>query len=280
MLQKYCTCHEKVEPRHTNCCNCHAKWSPQSNVSVTWNLQPFHGFSVRGFKLRHHSARNPCACHAKSIISDSLLKSTAPANLFATLTNPCACHVFCNVSKSLRLPREKHLEFHFWRKSRRNASFWSFKVSILKDVSGESFVFEPPSFIFEGSLPQKLRFWASKLQITWISNQLTTKSLESQTNWQPNHCNRISTDQLTTALIYNNQNHLNLRSFGIQTTWISNQMTTKSLESHSRWQPYHWNRKSTENHTHLNLKSTDNQNHLNLRSTDNQITWISNQMTT
>ena len=29
---------------------------------------------------------------------------------FATLTNSCACHAFWNVSKSLRLPREKHFE--------------------------------------------------------------------------------------------------------------------------------------------------------------------------
>ena len=42
MLQKYCVCHEKVEPRHTNSCNCHAKWPLQSNISVMRNLQPFH----------------------------------------------------------------------------------------------------------------------------------------------------------------------------------------------------------------------------------------------
>ena len=41
----------------------------------------------------------------------SLFKSTTPANVFATLTNSCAWHVlFCKVSKSLRLPREKHFE--------------------------------------------------------------------------------------------------------------------------------------------------------------------------
>ena len=40
----------------------------------------------------------------------SLFKSTTPANVFATLTNSCACHAFWNVSKSLRLPREKHCE--------------------------------------------------------------------------------------------------------------------------------------------------------------------------
>ena len=92
MLQKYCACHEKVEPRHTNSCNCHAKWSLQSNTSVTWNLLPFHGFSVGGFKHRHHKARNHCACHAKRILSEPLLI-------------PHACQRFCNPHKRLRLPR-------------------------------------------------------------------------------------------------------------------------------------------------------------------------------
>ena len=40
----------------------------------------------------------------------TLFKSTTPANVFATLTNSCACHVFCNVAKSLRLPRETHFQ--------------------------------------------------------------------------------------------------------------------------------------------------------------------------
>ena len=92
MLQKYCACHEKVEPRHTKSCNCHAKWSLQSNTSVTWNLQPFHGFCVGGFKHRHHKARNHCACHAKRIVSDPLQIHHA-------------CQRFCNPHELLRLPR-------------------------------------------------------------------------------------------------------------------------------------------------------------------------------
>ena len=110
MLQKYCACHEKVEPRHTKSCNCHAKWSLQSNTSVTWTLQPFHGFCVGGLNHRHRKARNPCPCHAKRIVSEPLQIHHTPANVFATLTNSCACHAFWNVSKSLRLPREKHFE--------------------------------------------------------------------------------------------------------------------------------------------------------------------------
>ena len=92
MLQKYCGCHEKVEPRHTKSCNRHAKWSLQSNTSVTWNLQPFHGFSVGGFKHRHHKARNHCACHAKRIVSDPLQIHHA-------------CQRFRNPHELLRLPR-------------------------------------------------------------------------------------------------------------------------------------------------------------------------------
>ena len=92
MLQKYCACHEKVDPKHTKSCNCHAKWSLQSNTSGTWNLQPFHGFSVGGFKHRHHRALNPCACHAKRIVS-------------GLLQIPHACQRFCNPHELLRLPR-------------------------------------------------------------------------------------------------------------------------------------------------------------------------------
>ena len=91
MLQKYCACHEKVDPKHTKSYNCHAKWSLQSNTSGTWNLQPFHGFSVGGFKHRHHRALNPCACHAKRIVS-------------GPLQIPHACQRFCNPHELLRLP--------------------------------------------------------------------------------------------------------------------------------------------------------------------------------
>ena len=92
MLQKYCACHEKVEPRHTKSCNCHAKWSLQSNTSVTWNFQRFHGLCVGGFKHRHHKARNHCACHVKRIVSDPLQIHHA-------------CQRFCNPHELLRLPR-------------------------------------------------------------------------------------------------------------------------------------------------------------------------------
>ena len=130
-------------------------------------------------------------------------------------------------------------KLQFWRKSRRKVSFLSFKASFLKEVSQKSFVFDLQSFIFEGSLAEMLRFWASN----WRKSRFVfegslaerlrlTKSFESHISWQPNH--------------------LNHKSFDIQITWISNQLTTNSFESQIDWQP----------------------NHLNLKSDDNQIIWL------
>ena len=121
-------------------------------------------------------------------------------------------------------------------------------------------------------------------KVIWISNQMTTKSLESQIRWQPNHLNLKSDDnqinwisnQMTTKSLESQikwqPNHLNLKSDDNQINWISNQMTTKSLESQIRWQP-----------NHLNLKSDDNQinwisNHLTLNSFGSDISWLSNHL--
>ena len=71
---------------------CQATWCPQSNISVTWNLQPFQGFSVRDLKQRQRKPRNPGTCHAKSIILDLL-----------QIHHACQC--FCNPHKLLCLPR-------------------------------------------------------------------------------------------------------------------------------------------------------------------------------
>ena len=138
MLRKYCACHERVEPRHTNSCNSHAKWPPQ-RISVTWNLQPFHGFSVRDLKHWHYQPRNPCACHAKSIISDPLEIHHAcqrfcnPHKLlrlpqFATRRNPCVCHAksILNLKKCPRPWCFNGFDFQIALARRRGANFGEF----------------------------------------------------------------------------------------------------------------------------------------------------------
>ena len=56
-------------------------------------------------------------------------------------------------------------KLHFWRKSRRKASFWSFKASFLKEVWQKSFVFESDSYIFERSLAEKASFLSFNVSI-------------------------------------------------------------------------------------------------------------------
>ena len=83
----------------------------------------------------------------------------------------------------------------FWRKSRRNASFLSFKASFLKEVSQKRL--NPESIDTQITwIPNQLT-----TKIIWISSHLTTNSLESQIIWRPNQLNLRRID---------NQNHLNI----------------------------------------------------------------------
>ena len=84
-----------------------------------------------------------------------------------------------NLAEKLRFLASK---LHFWRKSRRKASFLIFKVSFLKEVSHKSFVFELPSFIFEGTLVEKLRFWSSKLRF-WRNSRTKASFLSFQASF-------------------------------------------------------------------------------------------------
>ena len=68
------------------------KWFEIQVIWLSWNLQPFRGFCVGGFKHRRRKTRNPCACHAKRIVSDPLQIHHA-------------CRRFYNPHKLLRLPR-------------------------------------------------------------------------------------------------------------------------------------------------------------------------------
>ena len=107
IVQKYCACHGKVEPRHTNSCNCHAKWSLL--VTLPWHeiCNPSTDSASEASNIDIAKHENPAPARRNASFH-TLFKSTTPANIFATLTNSCACHVFCNAPKSPRLPREKH----------------------------------------------------------------------------------------------------------------------------------------------------------------------------
>ena len=175
--------------------------------------------------------------------------------------------------------------FNVERSLAQKLRFWASKLHFLKEVSQKSFVFEFQSFNFEGSLAEKLRLTKSfeshiswqpnhltlksfDIQITWISNQLTTNSFESQIDWQPDHLNLKSIDnQIIEPQIIWHPYHLNLKSIDNQLIWISNRLTTKSLESQINWQP-----KSFESQIRWQP------NHLTLNSFESHINWLSNQL--
>ena len=104
MLQKYCGCHEKVEPRHTKSCNCHAKWSLQSNTSAAWNfatlpriqrrrLQTSTSQSTKSLPLPRETHRFGASSNPPRLPTFLQPSRTpAPATHFETYRNPCACH--------------------------------------------------------------------------------------------------------------------------------------------------------------------------------------------
>ena len=174
-------------------------------------------------------------------------------------------------------------------KSRKNASSLSFKASCLKEVSQKSLAFELQSFIFEGSLAEKLRFWTSKLHFwrkspakalflsfkAWFSKEVSQKSFafefpsfifDFHIHWISNQVNLTPSEPRIEWLA----NQLNLKPNDPLNDWTSKELNLKSIESH------HWDHTSQINCSSIQL----NWNQRNLKSIDNQITWNSNQLTT
>ena len=106
----------------------------------------------------------------------TLFKSTALANVFATLTNSCACRVFCNVSKSLRLPREKRFELPNTSRDRQFLTIWICKSrsrnealklqkrAFLRDFLQKS-SFEAQERNFSARLPSEMKLSSSKTKL-------------------------------------------------------------------------------------------------------------------
>ena len=118
---------------------------------------------------------------------------------------------------------------HFWRKSRRKASFFSFKTSFLKEVSHKNFVFEFQNFIFEGGLAEKLRVLVSKLDF-WRKSRTKTSFLSFKTLFLK------EVSQKSFDFVFEGS--------------LAEKEVSDSLESQIIWQP-----------KKLNLKPTDHQNH-------------------
>ena len=241
--------------------------------------------SSRRRRIRRRVAFMFRKCYLAGIIScGSYRSSHASARLYWNSEAKCLVNMSFLKEVSAEKLRFWASKLHFWRKSRRKASFLSFKeVSqnsficelqsfISKEVSQKSFVFELQTFNFWRKSRRKALFLSFKAQFLKEVSQkrkslilLNPKPVDNQTIW---------------IQIISQSHQLNLKSIDNQLAWIWNQLrtkimwithrlTTKSFEFQIIWHP-----------NHLNPASIDNQSHLNLKSDDNQITWISNQMTT
>ena len=202
----------------------------QSAMRFAWQAQWFRALWCRCLKPPTPNPWKGCKFQVTEVLFAVIISrggyrtSYASAQLFRGRRSTFKASAWKSLKRIVILRPRVWSTCHFWKKSRTKASFLSFKASFLKEVSQKSFVFELQSFIFEGSLAEMLRFWASKLhfwrksrrnasflsfkasfwrksrrkasfdKIIWITHQLTTKSLELQIILHPNHLNLKSID--------------------------------------------------------------------------------------
>ena len=133
--------------------------------------------SIRG-RVANFMSRN---CYFAGIISRGSYRSSyALAQLFRGRRSTFEASISKSLKRIVILRPSVWSTCRFWRKSRKNASFLNFttwflmevsqkssflifKAWFLKEISQKCFAFDLQSLTFEGSLAEKLRFWASKL---------------------------------------------------------------------------------------------------------------------
>ena len=129
-------------------CSDHFAWQLQDFVCLgsTFSWQAHYFWSIH-LKI----AKTYCNSEVKRAVNMSFLKEVSQKCFFFDVRS----FIFeGSLAEKLRFWASK---LHFWRKSRRNASFLIFKASFLKEVSHKSFVFDLQSFVFEGSLAEQLQ---------------------------------------------------------------------------------------------------------------------------
>ena len=140
------------------------KWCVSRGRGKGFVLCDVDGWGLRrGIRGRVANFMSRKSYFAVIISRGSYRTSYASAQLFRGRRSTFEASTWKSLKRIVILRSRVRSTCHFWRTSRRNASFLIFKASFLKEVSHKSFVFELQSFIFEGSLAEMLRFWSSKL---------------------------------------------------------------------------------------------------------------------
>ena len=244
----------------------------------------------------------PRKCYSAGIISRGSYRSSyASAQLFRGRRSTFAAPALKSLKHIVILRSSVWSTCHFWRKSRRKASFLSFKV--VEPLESEIILrpnqFKPKPHEFHiRSISNQVIIWpwnqmnlkSVAYQIHWISNPLNFKSFEfefqikynfnpvesqiNQINWISNHlkpkswisCEPIGSH---TEIIWT-WNHLNLASLESQVTCLN----LKPFESQiSDWQSNHLSLEPIDNQP-FESQINGQQNHLNLKTIESRIVWI------
>ena len=128
-------------------------------------------------------------------------------------------------------PSALHSTFHFWRKSRRIASFLMLSTSKIEEVSQNCFVFDVVKFKNWGSLAELLRFWCCQVQKLRRSRRIASFSSRLQIDRQvDSRYTTTTTQQLQQLLLllllllhrhythYHNNNYYYTTTFHYTTT--------------------------------------------------------------
>ena len=116
-------------------------------------------FPERGCILEHQICR-----FAKMILRDRCSTSSDLASIFRGRRSTLDRWSGKIAKRSGTRPSALHSTFHFWRKSRRIASFLMLSTSKIEEVSQTCFVFDVVKFKNWGSLAELFRFWCCQVQ--------------------------------------------------------------------------------------------------------------------
>ena len=109
-------------------------------------------WSIRSFKFSKMILRHRCST------------SNDPASLFRGRRSTLETWTGKIAKRIGPRPSALHSTFHFWRKSRRIASFLMLSTSKIEEALQNCFVFDAVKFKNWGSLAELLRFWCCQVQ--------------------------------------------------------------------------------------------------------------------
>ena len=128
-------------------------------------------FPERGCILEHQICR-----FAKMMLRDMCSTSYGLASLFRGRRSSLNRWSGIMAKHIGTRPSALHSTYHFWRKSRRIASFLMLSTWKIEEVSQNSFVFDVVKFKSWGSLAELLRFWCCQVQILRRSRRIVSFS--------------------------------------------------------------------------------------------------------